>query len=111
MNYASLEDHAPKADALGRSILGFTIRYTIGGRVFAPKVQGDLADGQIAGIGSQAIAQEAELMILKIDLPAMPNASHRIVLPQRPADTWQPINVASDETGRHWLMNLKRAPV
>jgi hypothetical protein len=108
MNYVRLEDHAPQADALARTILGHTITVTHAGRTFPVQAHGSYEDGAIQTGFSGGIQQEIELMILQADMPTMPNNTTRIRTDRRPGLIFQPTNVRSDDTGRHWLFNLKQ---
>lgn len=108
MNYASLEDRAPAADALAMTMLGTTVRWTIGARVLSVKVHGDFADGNINAGASMAVRQEMEGMVLKTSLPVKPARGQRIVLPARPGEIFEPSNVSDDDTGRHWIFNLNK---
>lgn len=108
MNYASLEDRAPAADALARTMLGFTITYTIGSRAYSIKAHGSMEDGTISLGTSAGIVQQVELMVLKTDLPVRPVKAHRVRITAKPGDIFEPVNVQDDDTGRHWLFNLKK---
>lgn len=108
MNYASLEDHAPAADALATAMLGVTVKWRIGARVLSIKIHGDFSDGTINAGTSIGIKQEMEGMVLKSLLPVKPARGHRIILPARPGDLFEPSNVSDDDTGRHWIFNLNK---
>lgn len=108
MNYASLEDRAPAADALAMTMLGTTVRWTIGSRVLSVKIHGDFSDGTMNAGTSLMVRQEMEGMVLKTLLPAKPAKGHRIVLPAHPGEIFEPSNVSDDDTGRHWIFNLNK---
>jgi hypothetical protein len=50
-------------------------------------------------------------MVLKSDMAAMPNATTRIRSSKKPGLIFQPTNTKSDDTGRHWLFNLKQVAI
>jgi len=111
MNYARLEDYAPAADALGRTMLGVTTTITMAGRTYSLQTHGNFEDGTINAGTSMAVRQEIEMMVLKTDLPAKPDAATRIRVAARPGDLFKPANVQNDDTGRHWLFNLMQVSV
>ena len=91
-----------------RDILGHDIFYTpLGGTRRIVRVQGNYEDGEVAGGFSGAVEQQIELMFLKADVPVMPRKGDRITLPRIPGKTFEPINVQNDESGHHWLFNVK----
>jgi len=111
MNYASLEDRAPAADALAAQMLGVTVKWRIGAKIHTLKIHGDFSDGTINAGSSVGIRQEMEGMVLKAHLPVKPARGHRLTLPSRPGDIFEPSNVSDDDTGRHWVFNLNRVAV
>lgn len=108
MNYARLEDRMPAADRVATDILGHEITITIGSTPYVVNAQGSYEDGTIATQTSTGFRQEIELMVLKADLPTRPVGSHRVVSSKRPGEIFSPVNVRDDETGQHWLFNLKK---
>lgn len=107
----SFDERAAEADAQARAHLGHTIKVTMAGRVYEVLVHGNYDDGTINALGSTGQRQDIELMVLKIDLPAKPGKTTRIRTPRKPGALFEPINVASDETGRHWVFNLKEVSI
>lgn len=107
----TFDDRAAEADALARTHLGHTIKVTMAGRVYEVLAHGNYDDGTINALGSTGQKQDIEIMVLKADLPARPSKTTRIRAPRKPGQIFEPVNVASDETGRHWLFNLKEVAV
>jgi hypothetical protein len=105
---SDLESLTDEIDAVTADRLGERITYRVnGGPPIYPKAHVDYADAQ-TDIGSgQAIEQDITVHIRKISLPTMPNSADRISLGKRPGVTFKPVNPSHDNSGTHWIVNLK----
>lgn len=90
------------------NILGERITYRVdGGPPIYPLAHVYYGDApQDIGAG-QAIEQNITVHIRKISLPRMPNSSDRITLGKRLGVTFKPVNPSLDDSGLHWILNLK----
>lgn len=103
-----LESLTDEVDALCAEALGDTITYIPSGR--APlrfKAHVYYADGQRDIGAGQMIEQDMMLHIRKVSLPFAPKRADRITLPRRPGKTYFPTNPSTDDSGTHWVVNLK----
>lgn len=110
MALKTLADMIPVMDPVARDVLGHSIMYRPAGAsaALSIKAQGDYSPNMLTGQASVGIDQDIELMILKADIPAKPQAGDRITLPRVPGLIFQPVNVTNDETANHWIINLKK---
>lgn len=103
-----LESLTPGMDDAIDDILGERITYRVdGGPPIYPKAHVYYADAPTdlgAGVG---IEQDITVHIRKIRLPRMPNSSDRITLGKRPGVNFKPVNPSLDDSGLHWIVNLK----
>lgn len=92
-----------------RDVLAHAIEYKPVGRPWTTLyVQANYEDGNISTGYSAAIEQQIELMAVKTDLATRPASGDRIKLPRVPNKLFQPVNVQNDDTGDHWLFNVKQ---
>jgi hypothetical protein len=99
----------PIMNAQCRDRLAHAIEYQPAGRAWRiVYVQGNYEDGNISTGFSAAIEQQIELMIVKTDLATRPASGDRIRLPRIAGKLFAPVNVQSDDTGDHWLFNVKQ---
>jgi len=106
-----LSDIEPMMNAQCRDVLGHAIYYTpVGGVRRTVYVQGNYEDGAVTAGFSAAVEQKIELMVMKTDVPARPSKGVRITLLRVPGKLYEPVDVQNDETGYHWLFNLKAVP-
>lgn len=103
-----LESLTPSMDAAIDEALGERITYRVnGGPPIYPKAHVTYGDApQDLGAG-QAIEQDITLSIRKISLPNMPTSADRITLGKRPGVVFKPTNPSHDDSGYHWIVNLK----
>ena len=103
-----LESLTGEIDAVTADVLGERITYRVnGGPPIYPKAHVYYADMQHDIGAGQAIEQDITLYVRKISLPAMPNSSDRITLGKRPGVIFKPVNPSHDDSGTHWVVNLK----
>jgi len=105
---SDLESLTPDMDAAIDDILGERITYHVnGGPPIYPKAHVTYADApQDIGAG-QAIEQDIIVSVRKISLPKMPSSADRVRLGKRPGLTFKPVNPSHDNSGYHWIFNLK----
>lgn len=60
--------------------------------------------------GVEAVDQNIRLELRKADAPMKPGKLMRIQLPLLPDRLFMPINVGTDDSGTHWLFDLKDVP-
>ena len=103
-----LESLTPEIDAVTADVLGERITYRAnGGAPFYPKAHVYYADMQRDIGAGQTIEQDITVHIRKVDLPTMPNSADRITLGKRLGVTFKPVNPSHDDSGTHWIVNLK----
>lgn len=103
-----LESLTPGMDDAIDNILGERITYRVnGGPPIYPKAHVFYADAQTDIGAGQAIEQDIKVHIRKISLPTMPNSADRITLGKRPGLVFKPVNPSHDDSGLHWILNLK----
>lgn len=103
-----LESLTPGMDAAIDDILGERVTYHVnGGPPIYPKAHVYYADAKTDIGAGQAIEQDIVVHIRKISLPGMPSSSDRIRLGKRPGLTFKPVNPSHDDSGLHWILNLK----
>jgi hypothetical protein len=106
---ARLSDLEPLMNAQCRDALAHPIEYKPVNRPWKTLyVQGNYEDGNISTGFSAAIEQQIELMAVKTDLATRPASGDRLRLPRVPGKLFQPVNVQNDDTGDHWLFNVKQ---
>lgn len=105
---SDLESLTPDMDAAIDDILGERITYRVnGGPPIYPKAHVYYRDVQTDIGGGQAIEQDITVHIRKISLPRMPNSTDRVTLGKRLGVTFKPVNPSLDDSGYHWIVNLK----
>lgn len=103
-----LDSLTDELDAVTSEILGERITYRPnGGAPIYPKAHVFYADAPTDIGAGQAIEQDITVHVRKISLPAMPSSSDRITLSKRPGVTFKPVNPSHDDSGTHWILNLK----
>lgn len=103
-----LESLTGEIDAVTADVLGERITYRVnGGPPIYPKAHVYYADAQRDLGGGAVIEQDITVHIRKISLPAMPNSADRITLGKRPGKVFKPVNPSHDDSGTHWIVNLK----
>jgi hypothetical protein len=103
-----LERLTDRVDAICADYLGETITYVPTGRAHRRfKAHVYYSDGQRDIGAGQMIDQEMMLHIRKVDLPFTPNRNDRIVLPRRQGKVYFPTSPSTDDSGTHWVVNLK----
>jgi hypothetical protein len=108
----TLADVEAALDTEARNLLGHVITYRLaGGRVLSLRVQANYEDGTISTGISTGIKQDIEMMVMRTDLPSRPASGDRIDTPRYPGALFQPINVQSDESAKHWMFQLKKVAV
>ncbi len=105
---SDLESLTPDMDAAIDEALGERITYHVnGGPPIYPLAHVNYRDAvQDIGAG-QAIEQDITVSVRKISLPTMPNSADRVRLGKRPGLTFKPVNPSHDDSGYHWVFNLK----
>lgn len=105
-----LESLTDEIDAVTADVLGERITYIPDGQAtIYPKAHVYYADAQ-ADIGAgQKIEQDIIIHIRKLSVPHMPRSADRIRLNKRPGLTFFPTNPSNDDSGTHWIVNLKVA--
>lgn len=103
-----LESLTPGMDDAIDDILGERITYRVdGGPPIYPKAHVYYGDAPLDIGAGQAIEQDIKVHIRIISLPRMPNSSDRITLGKRPGKVFKPTNPSRDDSGHHWILNLK----
>jgi hypothetical protein len=104
----TLEDVRSNVDAGARDLLTHTIRYKTGSGPWTDiQVQADYETGTINLGTSVGVSQEITMMMLRADHPARPHSGDRIITSRKPGEIFGPVNPRADETGMHWLFELK----
>jgi hypothetical protein len=105
-----LESLTGEIDAVTADVLGERITYRVNnGSPLYPKAHVYYRDAQEDIGAGQIIAQDIVVHIRKVDLPNnhMPNSADRITLGKRLGVTFKPTNPSHDDSGTHWIVNLK----
>lgn len=111
MAIPTLESMDARLDANCTDILGDSVRYAADGATYADIAMHVIyADGQI-GIGDvHAIAQDITVSVMKTRVPEKPSGSARLQFPKLPDQTFKPVNISNDDSGTHWLFQVKDVP-
>lgn len=105
---SDLESLTAQLDAVTADVLGERVTYRPnGGAPIFPQAHVYYADAPTDIGAGQAIEQDITVHIRKISLPAMPNSADRISLSKRPGVVFKPVNPSHDDSGTHWILNLK----
>lgn len=110
MPFPSLESLSPMLDRLTMDALGDTIQYRPANDVWRPvKAEVDYRDAVKAFEQTQVIEQDITVKLLKVDVPAKPDANVRLQFPLLPELTFRPLNPRSTDGGTEWEFEVTRA--
>ena len=109
MTRPTLEDMEAELGAACMSVLGNTIQYRpVGGAWAEMKAYVDYSDEDLQVGQGELVAQAITVEVLKSDVLAKPTKDSRVQLAKRPAETFRPVNVRSDESGDYWVFELEK---
>jgi len=113
MPIPNLEDFTADLDRRCAVMLGEAMPYQAAGATGFTNVQAhvDYRDALKALEVGDAIAQDIAVAVLKVDVPAKPDAKVRLKLSKLPGRLFRPANVRSDAAGTEWIFELKDVPV
>lgn len=111
MALPTLESLTARLDRTCADILGEEVEYAADGSTFET-VQGHVnyRDAAASFEGSEVIAQDITVSVLKADVPAKPTRTARIQLAKHPGRLFQPIGPRTDDSGTGWEFELRDIP-